>query len=477
MVKLNNFSKSFALSLLSASSALAAFSNSTSCEAQTVTSIVSVYGPSFTGVIDPIHTTPALENSWGAKSGPIFTVFVPQYKYDLTSLDLYLMDADGITYNSDSYKLFSGNGDSFVWPGNIYETSPSGLVFDGKTQDPYLKITIIGDIDESSPAFIAAFNLELDVVPSAGLEKREILTFELTASVANPDYTAPTTSTTPTTPSTNPPTDVTTTPTTGPTNAPTDATTESTTTNGAPTNAPTGNETGADAGSNKTGSNGTGAEENTVTTGTSTNQDDSTSSRTTTNTVTVGKTITEVITSCSDNACTDVTRTAVGTLIETTISDIVTSFTTYCPIVEISSTVTISNVVTVIVTDCLIIDEAATVPVTVTHGETTETKTFTLTNTQHVKPSIKPTDQTTVKPTEKPTEKPNGKPTEKPNGRPTEQTVASVPLTLSYHTSQSTSNGVETTKVSIYDAAAAAPANQGLLAGSIAGILGLVLMI
>ncbi|KGK36212.1 hypothetical protein JL09_g4633, partial [Pichia kudriavzevii] len=180
MVKINTLLTGF-LSLASASAAFVKrYDNSTSsCVPTTIssTSIVSVYGPQFTGVPSNKYVVPTVVGDLVSNDAPEFTVYIPQSLYNLTGLELELTSAVGFDVSPESYTLYSGDIGDFVYPGQIYETSNTGLVFDGRTQDPLLKITIIGIPEANQPVFIADFVLTLDVISSSGLQKRDTLTF------------------------------------------------------------------------------------------------------------------------------------------------------------------------------------------------------------------------------------------------------------------------------------------------------------
>ncbi|CAI8507600.1 unnamed protein product [Pichia kudriavzevii] len=153
MVKINTLLTGF-LSLASASAAFVKrYDNSTSsCVPTTIssTSIVSVYGPQFTGVPSNKYVVPTVVGDLVSNDAPEFTVYIPQSLYNLTGLELELTSAVGFDVSPESYTLYSGDIGDFVYPGQIYETSNTGLVFDGRTQDPLLKITIIAGVDTPS---------------------------------------------------------------------------------------------------------------------------------------------------------------------------------------------------------------------------------------------------------------------------------------------------------------------------------------
>jgi hypothetical protein len=516
MVKLNNLLTTISLSLLSVSSVSAfnplvkRYENSTSCEIETTTttSIVNVYGPSFTGVPSNEYTTPAVAPQWNPATGPVFQVMIPQQLYNLTGLELTLQTAVNVHYDASSYTLLTGDVGQFVNPGPIYSTTNNGLIFNGRTQDPLLEINVVGTADQGVADYVAIFELVLDEVPSIALPKRELTTITLSASIANPNFVSSTISSTDSSSTSATATDSSSTSgtstgssTSGSNAASTDASSSTVSTTGTTTGTTNGTSgsgsdsttvsssgvssgtTGTDsvtgAGSTSSSTSGAGA----VTTG---KNSDSTAAGSASSvsvsgsapaagsTVVVGSTIVQTITSCSDNACTEHKVTAIGSVVYTTVGEFVTSYTTYCavavdqpsarPYVSISKTVTVGDLVTVVETIC-----------PVTQGGKVET---TITNANGVSSVVTLTEFATVTATKGAVTN-AAQPTTQGQAKTTAvQPGVTVPVQATTNVPQqtgSTSVSPNGHSVSVFEGVAAG--RSGYLTGGIFGIVGLFMML
>ena len=427
---LNNFLAKALVGLASIASTASAFNlekrfanSSSTCETriETQTSIVSVYGAAYTGVPSNQYSVPTAIGIYG-DSDITFDVYVPQSVYNLAGLDLILESVTGGSFNVDSFVLYTGDIDNFVNPVGIYSSSENGLEFDGRTEDPLLKISITGTHQDGIDVFVGNFVLELDVIPAGAIVKRDVLTISLEAT-ASKDATSATTSSS-----------------TASTASSAESTTESTT------------------GSSVSSSESITSSSDDLSASSSITSVSSGASSTATNgetvvlsdgeTVVIGSTITKTITSCSDNKCSEHEVTAVGGVIVATVNEVVTSYTTYCPVAvdvpnaktvaSVNQTVTIGTTVTIINTTCPVISGKVE-------------KTLTGTSSDSVfKTVVTITDFVSV------------------TGTPAVPTA-----TPTATASASTSEGAEQNIVSVYNGAAA----RSNIAGGVLGVFALVMML
>lgn len=457
MVKLHNLLQVVSLGALSLQSVSAAFNplakrydNSTLCEITTMTStsVVNVYGPSYTGVVSNQYSRPTIEADWDGAEGPVFTVYIPQSLYDLTGLTFSVKSTVGIEYDSSSFVMYTGDLNNFVYPGSIYSTSSNGLVFDGKTNDPLLKIVITGSYEKSVATFSGDFELVLDLV-SSKLSKRETESFDLSASVENPLLASSSSSV---------------------------ASSASSAAESSATG-PSAAESSI-AESSAAGSSSLGAVSSSVTTATSNPA----------STIYLSSTITQTITSCSDHKCSESEVTAIGAIVFTTVDEVVTSYTTYCPIgfdeptaqtyAPIDTTITVGEIVTVINTACPVV--SGRVETTITHvvSQSTSTTVVTLTEFQSTTDSAAATATTAATTTETATTA-SSLPIGKQSSTAAETLyVQSTGSTVEYVPSSTSTVGSyeisESATMSVYEGAAA---TSNFLSGGIIGaVVGLFLM-
>ena len=435
---LNNFLAKALVGLASIASTASAFNlekrfanSSSTCETriETQTSIVSVYGAAYTGVPSNQYSVPTAIGIYG-DSDITFDVYVPQSVYNLAGLDLILESVTGGSFNVDSFVLYTGDIDNFVNPVGIYSSSENGLEFDGRTEDPLLKISITGTHQDGVDVFVGNFVLELDVIPAGAIVKRDVLTISLEATASKAATSATTSSSTASSASSA------------------ESTTEST----------TGSTTGSITGSSVSSTESITSSSDDLSASSSITSVSSGASSTATNgetvvlsdgeTVVIGSTITKTITSCSDNKCSEHEVTAVGGVIVATVNEVVTSYTTYCPVAvdvpnaktvaSVNQTVTIGTTVTIINTTCPVISGKVE-------------KTLTGTSSDSVfKTVVTITDFVSV------------------TGTPAVPTV-----TPTATASASTSEGAEQNIVSVYNGAAA----RSNIAGGVLGVFALVMML
>lgn len=437
------------------------YDNST-CDTATAvsTSVVDVYGPAYTGAVSNQYTKPVVEASW-SNNGPVFTVFIPQQLLNLTGLDLQLQSATNVEYESSSFVLYSGDINNFVYPGQIYSTSAKGLVFDGKTQAPLLKIVATGNSDSSAPYFAVVFELAVDYInPASVLGKRDVEVYTLTGSISNPNYSTSSSSSSSSSTSSATATGATTS-----SASSTDATTSSASSTGATSSSSTSTGAGSpNASSASTSSSAAAAGAGSTSTH-----------------VVIGSTITETITSCSDNKCSEHKVTAVGSVIVTTVNDVVTSYSTYCPlpatpsggvdvptaktVYPVEQTVTVGDYVTVITTVCPESATAVSATITKPNGEQTV---VTITDFKTVSVTS-PTAATPVATAVTATSATGA--TTTTHAAVTAATTGPVYVPVE----QSSSVEATGTAISVYQGAAAG--KSGYLNGGIVGIIGLFMML
>lgn len=347
MVKINNLITTLSLGLLSLSDSSSAYnplnkrySNSTSsfvsssassCTPQVSTSVVSVYGPAYTGTPSDAYTVPTMEGEW--TDGPVWSIYIPQDYYNFSSLSFDIDSVTGITEDESAFSFYTGDIGNFIYPGEIFTVTESSLIFDGRTQDPLLLIVYSPSYDSSLSLFALSATLDLDII--GAIQARDVESFELSQEITAPSSSSATTSS----------------------SSSSSAATSSTESTGATS---TTESTGI---SSSLASSGTTAE-STTTSNVSTDSNGSivSSSASPLSTDFVYQTTVITITSCSDNKCSETTIEAMPSVVYTTVSETEVSYTTYCPISKdkptemvvmlTESTVTIDDVVTVITTYC-----------------------------------------------------------------------------------------------------------------------------